>query len=405
MLTVYSEWPFFACMTILLGFAALPVFRSADAPPGPVAKRVRTLDGLRGFLALGVFFQHAALYHQYLATGVWQLPESALYSRIGQICVAVFFMITGYLFWGKMLQERGHPQFLHLYVGRIFRIGPLYLVMVAIVFAIALAHTGLHLNEPAIQLAREIYRWSALGVFGTGPDINGYADTGIITAGVTWTLRLEWMFYASLLLTAFAARSRRWHVILPVLGLVLGLGYTAWRGTSAAVATTSLCAALFSVGMLCASLERNGWTRRLPNLLSSALVVLLTIGAFLTGPGANSPGPVILLGCAFTLVVLGSDVFGLLSIRPARRLGDVSYGIYLLQGLVLDVVFSSDAARSVALGSAGQHWLMVLLCALLLVGVAAIAHVWIERPGIRAGRAVAGWIPGRKRADLSVPAA
>ena len=403
MLTVYSEWPFFVCMAILLGFASLPAFRSADAPPGSVANRVRTLDGLRGFLALGVFFQHAALYHQYLLTRVWELPQSALYSRIGQVSVAVFFMITGYLFWGKMLKERGKPRFLELYVGRVFRIGPLYLVMVAVVFAIALAHTGLHLNEPVAQLAREIYRWSALGVFGTGPDINGYADTGIITAGVTWTLRLEWMFYVSLLLTAFAARARRWHVVLPVLGLVLALGYTALRGGSAVTAPTTLCAGLFSIGMLCASLEKNGWTLRLPAALSSALVVLLAAGAFVIGPGANAAAPMLLLGVAFYLVVLGSNVFGLLTSRPARRLGDISYGIYLLQGLVLDVVFSAGSARSLALGSAWQHWLMVMLCALLLVGVAALAHVWVERPGIRAGRSVARLMPGRKRVDLSVP--
>ena len=399
MLTVYSEWPFFVSMALLLGFASLPLFRSADAPPSLVAGRVRTLDGLRGFLALGVFFQHAALYHAYMASGVWELPPSRLYALVGEVCVAVFFMITGYLFWGKMLQERGRPRFTALYIGRIFRIGPLYLVMVVIVFAIALAHTGLHQNDPVPELARQVFRWSALGVFGTGPDINGYADTGIITAGVTWTLRLEWMFYASLLLTAFVARLPRWHVVLPVVGLVLGLGYTAWRAVPAVVAPTPLCAALFSIGMLCAAMEKNVRVPRLPPWVSSSLVAILSVAAFVVSPTANAVAPVILLGLAFFLVVFGSNVFGLLAGRAARRLGDISYGIYLLQGLVLYLVFTVPGARSFALGSPLQHWLMVFLCAVLLVTAAAITHVWVERPGIDAGRAIVKRLVTRQTGD------
>jgi peptidoglycan/LPS O-acetylase OafA/YrhL len=210
------------------------------------------------------------------------------------------------------------------------------------------------------------------------------------------------MFYASLLLTAFVARLPRWHVALPVVGLILGLFYTAWRTAPAVVAPTPLCAALFSIGMLCAAMEKNGWVPRLPPWASSSLVVILTLGAFAVSPTANAVAPVLLLGVAFFLVVFGSDVFGLLSGQAARRLGDISYGIYLLQGLVLDLVFSVPGARAFALGSPLQHWLMVLFCALLLVTAAAITHVWVERPGIDAGRALVKWLSPGKRATVPV---
>jgi len=51
----YSVWPYFVEMGFLLLLAASPLFRMADAPPNPRGGRVCTLDGLRGFLALGVF--------------------------------------------------------------------------------------------------------------------------------------------------------------------------------------------------------------------------------------------------------------------------------------------------------------------------------------------------------------
>lgn len=36
----------------------------------------------------------------------------------------------------------------------------------------------------------------------------------------------------------------------------------------------------------------------------------------------------------FHLLTSGATLFGLIELRAARRLGNISYGIYLLQGLV-----------------------------------------------------------------------
>src|SRR5215831_10336705 len=96
----YSIWPYFACMGLLLAIAATPLFKAADVPPNPRDDRLSTLDGLRGFLALCVFFQHATLYGP---------PASApgFYFYNGQVGVETFFMITGYLFWSRLVAQRG----------------------------------------------------------------------------------------------------------------------------------------------------------------------------------------------------------------------------------------------------------------------------------------------------------
>ncbi|WP_419760663.1 acyltransferase family protein [Acidisoma sp.] len=70
----------------------------ADTPPTTTRARVQTIDGLRGFLAIGVFIHHSVIYHQYLLTGRWDVPPSVFYTNIGKAGVTVFFMITGYLF-------------------------------------------------------------------------------------------------------------------------------------------------------------------------------------------------------------------------------------------------------------------------------------------------------------------
>jgi hypothetical protein len=239
----YATWPFFGCLAVLLALARLPLFTAADTPPSPRPDRVATLDGLRGFLALAVFFHHAAIYHRFLRDGAWVLPPSRFYALLGPVGVSVFFMITGYLFWSQMIGSLGRPAWLRLYVGRAFRIGPLYLVAVASMLAFVLAGTGARLNVSPSQLAGEIGCWLALG-FVVGPDVNGYPATSSVLAGVTWTLGYEWIFYLSLPVAALAARGRRAHLPFALAGLAGSLAWT-WRFSQpSAFASDPFCVAM-----------------------------------------------------------------------------------------------------------------------------------------------------------------
>ena len=196
-MSFYSIAPFFGCMILLIGLTSTPMFAAADAPPNSLPQRVVTLDGLRGFLALAVFFHHSSIYHGFLLGALWQLPPSRPYALMGQMGVAFFFMITGYLFWSRLIDEQGQTNWMRLYVGRVFRIGPLYLAAIAAMLLFVAIRTGLHLNLPVDQLAPQIGRWLELG-FIVGPDVNLYGNTALILAGVTWTLHYEWIFYLAL---------------------------------------------------------------------------------------------------------------------------------------------------------------------------------------------------------------
>ena len=396
-MSIYSIWPAFACTALILLLAGTPLFAAADSPPTPGAARVSTLDGLRGFLALGVFFHHAAITHAYVTDGVWRLPPSRFYAMAGQVTVALFFMITGYLFWSILIRERGRPDWSLLYNSRLWRIGPLYLVAIASMLLIVSIEAGGQLRVPIRDLVAEIAPWLCLGSLDGGP-VNGVTNTGIILAGVTWTLRYEWLFYAGLIVISLAARSLRTHLPFAVIGIAACL---LWRFAQLPTWLSSndpIYAGLFFAGMVSASLRANGHCARLPQSVLSAAALSLLILAFVLFPTAYAAAPTVLIGMAFYLIISGATIFGLLETRAARRLGNISYGIYLLQGLVLTAVFAFIPVREFALASASSYWEVVTIVAVLLVVAATFAHVYVERVGIEIGRSVGQSLRVRMRA-------
>lgn len=376
-----SIWPFFAGLAILLVLVGTPLFAALDAPAE--AERVTTLDGLRGYLALAVVFHHGAIYHGYLETGAWQLPPSRFYALAGPMGVALFFMITGYLFWGRLIRTGGVLDWRALYIGRVFRLGPVYFLAVGIMFAVIFASTGLVLNVSPLELARQIGSWLILGVI-KGPKLNGFENTEQILAGVTWTLRYEWLFYFSLPPLAWMLRKGYRHLPMACLGVAAPALILLFIPPNRDLYAT----VLFALGMLAASLRQAGLAVRVPDGVASAGVLAL-LGSVLFFESAYETAPMLLMGAAFCLIANGCTVFGLLRLLGAHRLGAISYGIYLLQGLALAAFFRPEAVRAYGLSSPWAHWSLVAGSLVLLVLGSALAHVLLERPGIAAGKAVA----------------
>lgn len=384
-MSLYSPLFFLATVAVLLGLVALPCFADADVPPTKVGRRVSTLDGARGFLALAVFVHHGVIYYAYLRTGAWEPPPSRFYAMLGQVGVALFFMITGYLFWFKLLRERGRPRWGLLYLGRVFRIGPLYVAAVLTSFVVIFAHSGWSLHGTLFGAVKSALVWLALGIVGPGGDINHYARTTHVLAGVTWTLQYEWWFYAALLPLSVAARAPALAACAPLVAFLGLCCADAMLAPAGATAPPLVCACFFAAGMAVASLHRSG---RVPPAghASSAVALALLTAILASCADANGAIAVAALSIVFLIVAGGSDLFGLLSLRASARLGDMSYSIYLLHGLVLDAVFSSPSVVRFALGSTGAWWLVLLAIGAALVVLSTITLVVIERPGVALGR-------------------
>ena len=361
-----------------MGLVALPAFRCLDQQPA-AGNRYGAIDGLRGFLALSVFAFHLVVTRRFVMTGVWQVPDSRFYALLGPFGVSVFFMITGFLFWGQMLRSSGRPRWHALYLGRVLRIGPLYLLVVLAMLGIVFVRTGLRLHEPATVVVASVLPWLALGMSPAQPDVNGY-DAAHVLAAVTWTLRYEWLFYASLLATSVFARRGR------DLSFVVGAACVCLIAKTALHIDAIGFSVLFLGGMTMASLIHRNLKPTLPQNISSALALSCLAVIFATCHSGYGTPVAMLLAVFLYLVCGGASLFGLLATAAAQRLGHISYSLYLLQGIVLSLVFAIAPVRAYALRSPLNYWTIGALCACLLVASSALTHVLVERPGIALGR-------------------
>ena len=85
----------------------------------PAEGRFASIDGLRGYMAFFVFLHHSCIWYFATHGYGWRPPPSNVYSQFGSTSVAVFFMITSFLFFSRLLQARGGVlDWLKLYVSR-----------------------------------------------------------------------------------------------------------------------------------------------------------------------------------------------------------------------------------------------------------------------------------------------
>jgi len=347
-------------------------------PSQSTTPRVLPLDGLRGFLALGVFVHHAAIYRQYLRDGTWGVT-TPFFTKLGPFGVTLFFMITAYLFYGRLIDERGKPNWRRLYLGRLFRIGPVYLVAITAMFVIV-AWRSPRLLVPPLDLAGQVLGWLALGV-GPRVDLNGFWDTRHLLAGVTWTLQSEWLFYGLLPLLALGARGKAF-LLMPLVGFFLTLGVL----TVAPPDAIPACMAPFFAGMLCAALQRTTHAPKPRAWLASALVIGLISGFFVFNLEARGATATAILAAAFMMIVSGGSIFGLLTCYTARGLGAISYDVYMVHGLVLAEICAIPAVRVAVLANNQGHLAMATAATVIVLALAAGLHVLVERPGIALGK-------------------
>ncbi len=363
--------PFFILLPLSAIFAV--AFILATLWPAVEFKKWQALDGLRGLAAVCVFFHHTTIWFHFTKTNQWVPPTANFFNQLGQGAVGIFFLLTAFLFWGKLRDE---PQidWVRLFVSRILRLSPLYLTSMAVMVGIAYLAAG----RPATGLG-----WNTLFTvvsFGGIADIFGIKNAFVINAGVTWTLHYEWIFYCALPFWALALRGYKrlrvvWGIGLVVAGAVI---YLMWH----AYGVDSDMLMFFAAGILSAEFCRWPGALRLKAFLisawGSALVLLLLVGLVLTFHSAYTVGAAIVYGLIFTPIALGNDMFGILTTSTLRKLGEVSYGIYLLQGFVLYAFFRSATVRETPV----DHWLWAIPAAVVLVVLAQLSFTLIERPAM-----------------------
>ena len=400
-LPVFLGIPLMACFCWLIA-RWVPVLDSNPAHGKTIA-----LDGLRGILASAVLFHHAFITYVYFRTGVWATPASNFYAQLGPTAVLMFFFISGYLFWRKMLKDPVSITPSRLLPNRARRILPAYIVAIAIFFLIAAWHTHFQRLVPASVLGLQIvstllggFPLSSEAMRGVGDSFNTLQPI-LMTGGIFWTLQEEWLFY-------FLLPFLKWFrpvlklLLLPILFLIAQQLLEKVHVSTPAELFVRMFVERFSrmfvcgfaIGMLAAydipsrrihAVLRSPW-------MTPIAAILLAFHLFLISQGARAfdpPQEAALLIPIFFMIIAGNDFCGLLSSSPMRCLGTVSYSLYIFHGMILHLcTLMIDRYDPIRLMTPLHYWLWVLPISLVVVLWSTLSYQFIERPFFARRKAV-----------------
>lgn len=334
-------------------------------------RHIASLDGLRGFAAMAVFFAHAG------SEGFIALSHT---QGLGKIGVALFYTLSGFLMAHLYLERpwTGGERRNYM-VARFARILPLFYV--AVLFgAVVLFTTG-------------------LSVYGFRTPVHIALNLGFIRGnGVLWSVPVEVQFYLIfLLLWGAAAKGRLGMAVLGILLLQLaGLAVLGGGEDSSNALVYWLHYFLVGIGLSRLQAARGALLARWrahPAMGWVAVVGLIFCLALMPGvrlaagwpflPVYSDPFVLVAVFGFALLSLLGRGPFRIFATKPMGWLGARSFGIYLFH---VPVLLIAAALLSPTVKSGGLGFALVLGLTLL---VADLLHRIVERP---AGRALRGWL-------------
>jgi len=126
--------------------------------------------------------------------------------------------------------------------------------------------------------------------------------------------------------------------------------------------------------------------------LSAVPVILLIIGCLALFRGVYTALPMALLSVAFIFIAAGNTLFGALAWKGSRLIGEVTYSVYLLHGIVLFWVFDGIVRSEGTTFPAAEHWAIVLGCIPVVLGISCATFRFIERPAMDSVPKIMSWI-------------
>ena len=376
------------CVTTGYVFSVLPPYKNIVSRVIAKKSFSSELESMRGLLAFSVVIHHAVVWYLMLYYGSPEItgPNANLYSQLGVASVTLFFFMTGFLFWSKLIANP-NPDFKTFMSARLRRLGPAYLGAACFMFILVafLSHFQLHTSA-------SVLRSDVLRVLGAEtPVLNGLAAAPWLWA-VTWTLRFEFLFYLLIPFVGwFAGSFRKSLLFLGICGFVYGLNHVA-QAAHLAPPYFGLYAAFvrhliftFSVGITCAQLVR---IKKLKDFGRSSWAAVIAVAFILINfyfvPAKYGPVESLSLAFPFFAVACGCSFWGALRSRAALFLGQISYSVYLIHPLVFGAIliplFRMEGAH---MQSPRIYWPVMFLMAPVLVSVCTLWHHTFELPFLR----------------------
>ena len=370
----------------------------AAADQGP---RFSELDGIRGIAVLVLLAYHA-LYIPMVA-GSWSgIPRLVLLmARTGWLGVDLFFVLSGFLITGILLDTKHDRHYLrNFYARRALRIWPLYYVVLLLILVF-------YSNSGSYVLISSFYLANLVSLFGT---LNIY--------GPLWSLSVEEHFYLiwpwvvrftskrALAITALAiclgeplARALAFgHIsILDIYsyswfrfdglawGALLALFFRSAAGTRRNLwwlaGGSFLCgAALFVGGLPFGIISKENLAGTALLYTASQMMFVGLIAAALGGSGTRLVAP--------------------LNWRPLRLCGDVSYCFYLIHIMIFHawdfILLCFGLHPEASLGKFGHILLRAFVGSVISFAVSLLSYRYFESPILRLKGYFAHSGPGSK---------
>ena len=357
-----------------------------DRVAQPAEHRIPSLDGLRGISIALVLLGHLA------GTSGFPVSEgSGSFSAVAALGVRVFFVISGFLITGLLLDEmarHGRIRIGRFYFRRTLRIFPPYYVFLAVTLIA-----------------------SALGAFSLAPgDIahtvtytSNYHDERSWYIGHTWSLSVEEQFYLlwpAVLLLSGVRRGILIAAAVVVISPAVRLFEWNFLPWAAAGVGTRFETVADSIAIGCVLAGSRAWLHRsvlYMRALASPLFVVVPLLGIAGGLLTDHPQASFALGmslsnlaavlCLDWAVTFHEGCIGqVLNAQPLMFVGWISYSLYLWQQLFLNR--ASDALVN-----------SFPLNLTLAVAAAVGSYILVERPSLQARRAVEARFFGHSRSS------
>ncbi len=364
MISIYLYLPIF----LLLFLTFLP--RKLSTLETIKVKNKNPLNGLRAILASIVMYSHTYKELYVHSGNDWLYTQSQYFQYFGfgnqainggKIGVAIFFMISGYLFY-SLLNKSSFDSFKFL-KQRFKRIFPLYFFIITFCFL----YNYKFFNSLSL-LDKTFEYFKFLIFFGDNTNITK------MTSGVEWSLKLEILMYFTIPVLFYLFHnvknkiSKHILIFMSVIAVflisyIIRMYFEFYIDPRAA-----LC---FYVGYVALDIKNEKILTFIKSKTFSVISLLFLTSAFFV-TAFNFYYLYLIFACSFIFLaaVNGNDIFGFLMNEQIQKLGEISYSIYLTHGVLLFFLMKV-ADTFISFGTIGSvsfifiHFLLTFLVSVL----------------------------------------
>lgn len=360
------------------------------------------LDGLRGVAVIMVLCWH--FIGNMLRPGMWagsgEIQSALIFGRTG---VDLFFVLSGFLIVGILIDQRGAPNlFRTFYARRIMRIQPPYLVLIAFYW---LAYLATGPNDAfnttpnlAIQLVAQLtFTWNWLMAY-----YNGAVATGL---SVVWSVAIEEWFYLIFPVIIVAVPPKRLPAVLASIGLASIVARVAFYLARPDMHLTPYILPPFRLDGLCAGgllayAYRNkaalNWLKQhRRRLRTTAIILAISIPAVIAAIKSDLYRQMHLWGhtylsIAYSIILIavvtasGIKQLGWLRGRFLTAAGRYSYSLYLFHPFFIALYFFlAGRARRLNTWEDAGIGALALITSIVFCGR---LYRYLEAPALRLGK-------------------